>query len=109
MFTLDQRTEISRAFDAGNYANAYTSADLDDHDIDAMVGHERAAFVLGFFSSYSLDEIGADRETYDECYFSSAGRAVVGAGFCDDRSDEYRAETADEWPAMPSGVAYLDE
>jgi hypothetical protein len=52
--------------------------------------------VLGFFSSYSLDEIGSDREIFDECYWSPAGRYVVNeAKYCDARDDEYEAE-ADE-------------
>lgn len=93
-FTLEQRDAISRAFDAGNYANAYESTDLDDHDLDDMSEHERAAFVLGFFGSYSLDEIGSDREIFDECYFSSAGQYVVKvAGYTDDRAEEYSAES----------------
>ena len=91
--TLDEGTEISRAYDRGNYANAYTSTDLDDFDLDEMKPHERAPFVLGFFSSYSLDEIGSDREIFDDCYSSPAGRYVVNvAKYTDDRADEYKAE-----------------
>lgn len=93
-FNLDEQTEIRRAFDAGNYANAYETNDLDECGIDEMSEHERAAFVLGFFATYSLDEIGSDREIYDECYGSDAGRAVIAAGYCDDRADEYQAELA---------------
>jgi len=96
-FTLEQRTEMSSAFDAGNYANAYESTDLDDHDVDEMSEHERAAFVLGFFGTYTLDEIGSDREVFDEAYFSPAGRYVVEvAKYTDDRVDEYAAESANE-------------
>lgn len=94
-FTLDEQTEISRAFDSGNYANAYESTNLDDHDLDEMKPHERAAFVLGFFGSYSLDEIGSDREIFDEAYFSPAGLYVVNvARYTDDRAEEY-AEDSD--------------
>lgn len=93
--TLDERTEISQAFDAGNYANAYESTDLESFDLDEMDAHERVAFVLGFFGSYSLDEIGSDREIFDECYFSEVGRYVVGiAKYTDDRTEEY-AECAE--------------
>lgn len=89
-FTLDERTEISHAFSAGNFANAYETQDLDACDLDEMKPHERAAFVLGFFSSYSLDEIGSDREEFDECYASPAGTYVVHvAKYCDAREDEY--------------------
>lgn len=89
-FTLDERDEMSRAFSAGNYANAYDSTDLDDFDISNDKEHERAAWILGFFSSYTLDEIGSDREVYDEYYFSDAGQYVVNvAKYCDARVDEY--------------------
>jgi hypothetical protein len=89
-FTLDERTEIGRAFSRGNYANAYESTDLESFDLDEMSAHERSAFVLGFFGSYALDEIGSDREIFDECYFSDAGRYVVNvAKYTDDRADEY--------------------
>lgn len=93
-FTLDERTAISQAFSRGNYANAYETNDLDECEIDDMPDHEHAAFVLGFFSSCSLDEIGSDRDTFDECYWSDAGRAVIAAGYCDDRADEYQADLA---------------
>ncbi len=93
---LEQKEAISRAFDRGNYANAYESTDLEDfaEDLDEMSAHERAAFVLGFFGSYSLDEIGSDdRDMFDECYFSDAGQYVVHvAGYVDDRADEYAKE-----------------
>jgi len=91
--TFDQRTEISRAFDAGNYAHAYETEDLAETDVEDMQPHERAAFVLGFFGSLTLDEIGSDREAFDEAYFSPTGRYVVEvAKYTDDRTDEYRAE-----------------
>lgn len=93
-FNLDEQTEISRAFSAGNYANAYETTDLDACNLDDMEPHERAAFVLGFYSSYSLDEIISDREIFDESYHSDAGQFVVNvAGYCDSRADEYREET----------------
>ena len=96
-FTLGQRFEMSRAFDAGNYANAYDTQDLSTCEIDEMSQHERAAFVLGFFGSYSLDEIGSDREVYDECYWSPAGQYVVKvAKYTDDRASEYLAESQPE-------------
>jgi hypothetical protein len=92
-WTVDEMTAINQAFSAGNYGNAYESTDLGAFDeLDAMSAHEHAAFVIGFYSSYSLDEID-DRELFDEAYFSAAGRYVVNvAGYADDRSDEYAAE-----------------
>jgi hypothetical protein len=96
-FNLDERTAISHAFHRGNYANAYESRNLDDHDLDDMTEHERSAFVLGFFGSYSLDEIGSDREIFDECYASPAGLYVIKvAKYTDDRTDEYTAEAGDD-------------
>ncbi len=97
-FTLRKRTEMSRAFDRGNYANAYESTDLAAFKVDAMPEHMRAAFVLGFFGSYTLDEIGADdREAFDEAYHSPAGRYVVEvAKYTDSRAEEYAAEMAGE-------------
>lgn len=96
-FTLVERDAISHAFDWGNYAHAYESTDLDDYDLDSLPDHERAAFILGFFSSLTLDEIGIDREVFDKCYWSRAGRYVVGvAKYTDDRADEYAAESAED-------------
>lgn len=101
MFTLDEKTEISHAFDAGNYASAYETTDLEyalEHV--ELKDHERAAFVLGFFGSYALHEI-SDREIFDECYFSDAGRYVVReARYCDSRDEEY-AEESDATPSLP--------
>ena len=92
MLTLAQKDEISRAFSAGNFADVYETNDLDNTHVEDLPAHERAAFVLGFFSSYSLDEIGSDREIFIECYFSETGIHIVNAGYCDDRAEEYAAE-----------------
>ena len=91
-FTLDEKTEMSRAFARGNFVNAYESTNLEDFALDAMLEHERSAFVLGFFGTYELNEI-CDREIFDEAYFSDAGKYVVRvARYTDDRTDEYREE-----------------
>lgn len=53
---LQVKTERSRAFDRGNYAAAYESevcrvpVEYDEH--------ERAGYILGFYSSFELREIG---------------------------------------------------
>ena len=93
-WTVDERTEMSRAFDAGNLGNAFESTDLEDFELSDMSEHERAAFVLGFFASYELSEIGgSDRDTFDEAYWSGPGQYVVNvAGYCDSRADDYTAE-----------------
>lgn len=97
-WTLDEQTAMARAFDRGNYANAYESTDLESAlDCVEFKPHERAAFVLGFFASSGLDEIGSDREIYDECYWSDAGQYVVNvARYIDSRDDEYAAEMGEE-------------
>lgn len=92
-FTVDEKTEIGNAFAAGNYASAYEGPELPD-DLDGMPEHERAAFILGFYSSCELHEIG-DREEFDAAYHSDAGRYVVDvAGYCEDRDEDYRSEVA---------------
>lgn len=95
-FTRDECTAISQAFSSGNNANAYGSTNLENFDVDAMPEHTRAAFVLGFFASYSLDEIDSEhRELFDECYRSPAGRYVVEiARYTDSRTAEYAAESS---------------
>lgn len=92
-WTIEDQSAMARAFDAGNYASAYETTDIDACDeADDMTAHEHAAFVLGFYASCALDEVG-DRELFDEAYFSEAGRYVVSvAGYCEDRSDEYAIE-----------------
>lgn len=93
MLTLEQKIEISRAFSAGNFADAYETNDLDNTHVEDLSPHERTAFVLGFFAGYTLDEIGSDRELFDECYFSEVGQYVVNeAKYCDDRAEEYAEE-----------------
>ena len=93
MLSNEQKTEISRAFNAGNFADAYETNDLDNTHLEDLPKHERAAFVLGFFASYSLDEIGSDREIFDECHYSETGKYIVNeAGYCDDRTEEYKLE-----------------
>jgi hypothetical protein len=95
--TLEEADAISKAFDAGNYGNAYESTDLESFDVEDMPEIERAAFVLGFFGSYSLDEIGSDREIFDAAYWSPAGQYVITiAKYCDDRKDDYQAEEAEQ-------------
>lgn len=96
-WTLDERTEMSRAFSRGNYANAYESTNLEDFDIDDMTDHERAAFLLGFFGSYELSEMGFDeREAFDEAYWSPAGQYVVHeAQYTDARDEDYQKESGE--------------
>ncbi len=68
--TADLHQALSRGFDSGNYANAYTSEDFDqaweaEDDEDRNESDERvfkhpafkSAFLIGFFGSYEEDEI----------------------------------------------------
>lgn len=92
--TLDEKTAIGHSYDRGNYDSAYAGQEI-NHDLVAdMKPHNRAAYVLGFFSSYTLDEMcSEDREIFDECYFTPVGQYIVHVvGYCDDRADEYAAE-----------------
>ena len=73
---------LSEGFDAGNYANAYDSTDLDDFE-DKLEGRAPAyvgGFVLGFYSSYAPHEINDDR--YDDAR-RKYGRLARQHGFID--------------------------
>ena len=86
-FTLDEKAAMSHGFSAGNYANAYKSTDLERFDLDSVTEHYRVAFVLGFYSSYELDEIPYRME-YEAAYLSCAGQYVVKvACYCDPHDD----------------------
>ncbi len=61
--------DISRGFDAGNYGNAYDSTDYEQALAKLSMNRSAeyvAAFTLGFFSSYEIDEMGEHAETYLE-------------------------------------------
>lgn len=78
----------SRSWDAGNYANAYVSTDLEtaweiaegeeeeDRPEDAPPGLSRKGFVLGFFSSYEDHEI--PEEHLDEALAARGGPNAYG-------------------------------
>jgi hypothetical protein len=83
--------DIRRGFDAGNYANAYETTDLSEALAKLSPNRSTeyvAAFTLGFFSSYSLPEMGSDVEAYQEAYFSETGKACLAAGYVDIRAAE---------------------
>lgn len=79
-------TDISRGFDAGNFANAYQSHDL-EHCLERLSincsAEYIAAFTIGFFSSYSESEIGSDFDAYLEA-FGLVGARCIAAGYIDD-------------------------
>jgi hypothetical protein len=73
---LQSREDLSRGFSRGNYGNAYESQDWEtwSESLDGESIAYRNGALLGFFSSYELDEIGDEilseevaalRATYD--------------------------------------------
>jgi hypothetical protein len=97
-WSLDHKDAMSRAFDAGNDANAYETRSLAKawriFTREHGVMHRECtwpAFVIGFFGTYALTEIvGSDRDIFDAAYRSAAGRYVVEvAKYADSRGDEY--------------------
>lgn len=81
--------DVSRGYSRGNYANAYETEDYEAavERIAEKGADYVAAFTLGFFSSYTLDEMGIHREAYEEAYFSRAGRRALALGYLDRESE----------------------
>jgi hypothetical protein len=99
---LEGPEAVSQGFDAGNYANSYDCEDLEsaleDYGLSDRTSTDtfRASFILGFFASYTLEEIPqSDREEYDSAYFSAAGKHAIACGYFESRADEYTKETED--------------
>ena len=95
--STDRDLNISHGFDAGNYANAYDTQNLEDAwaQRNALLESEDwgAAFLLGFFSSYELHEIPGDaRDRFDEAYYSDAGQRVLELGYTESRRNDYVCE-----------------
>ena len=84
--------DISRGFDAGNYAHAYESEDLDVVLEDNAEGETQAyrdGFILGFFSSYELTEIPSPHyDTYVEAACGPHGQIGVKLGWFEDPLEE---------------------
>jgi hypothetical protein len=98
---------VSRAFDDGNYANAYETNDYDDAierlalTLEKRCREElrdsyRAAFTLGFFGSYELSEMGEHADAYREAYAHPGGQECVRAGYCDAR-EASELESDGDW------------
>ncbi len=87
---LARDADLSRGFDAGNYDAAYVSTDYETALAKRGQRSEayRAAYVLGFFSSHSYDEIGSDIEAFDEVLSSSDGQRCIELGYVDRFNDE---------------------
>ncbi len=70
--------QISRGFDAGNYANAYETTDYDRALASLSPNRAKAyvaAFTLGFFGSYEPGEMGSYLEAVEQAYALVGKRA----------------------------------
>lgn len=77
---MTRRTDeqISRGFDAGNYANAYETTDYDRALASLSMNRSaayKAAFTLGFFGSYEPHEMGSHLEAVQEAWALVGKRA----------------------------------
>lgn len=77
---MSKRTDeqISRGFDAGNYANAYETTDYDRAIASLSMNRSKAyvaAFTLGFFGSYEPHEMGSHLEAVQEAWALVGKRA----------------------------------
>ena len=92
-------TQLSKGFDAGNYSSKYETEDLDEgmaHRKEVRSAPFRVAFILGFFSSFTYEEV-PDRfkQVYAEAYHSPQGHAVLEQGWIDPREDVPREDLRD--------------
>lgn len=97
---MTEQDDLSRGFDAGNYANAYTSDCLasswlvqedgvdDDSDLPLPKPY-RAAFVIGFFATYEYAEIPEEHREEHEAALTKYGAAMRAQGIAvrDDAAD----------------------
>lgn len=71
--------QISRGFDAGNYANAYETTDLGKALAGLSMNRAKAyvaAFTLGFLADRSDAEMGSHAEAYTEAFSLVGPRAL---------------------------------
>lgn len=83
---LMSNTDLSQGFDAGNYAAAYETSDYSEAIARLSLNRSPAyhvAFTLGFFSSYTLEEIGEDLDAYMRALGSPAGKRCLELGYLD--------------------------
>ena len=70
--------QIHRGYDAGSYANAYETADLKAGLARLSMNRSEvytASYILGFLSTYELDEMGSAQDAYLEAFESVGQRA----------------------------------
>jgi hypothetical protein len=94
---LNTDTLIRHGFTAGSYCNAYETQSLTDATYRITPSQEnyatvafRQAFILGFFSTYTLDEIGVHEHTYLDAYNSPTGKRCLELGFIEAEAEPER-------------------
>lgn len=88
---------LSHGFDAGNYASAYQTTDgaaaLEALAIPAEhAAHAaayRAAFMLGFYSSHEIDEMGEQADAYLEALRGPHGQRCAAIGIAVPTEDDF--------------------
>lgn len=84
--SANRDTLLSRAYDAGNFCNAYETENYSKAKLIRRVDQKspdyRAAFILGFFSSYEIHEM-SHPDSYQAALDSEAGQRCVELGFVD--------------------------
>ena len=105
---MSQRDDdISRGFDAGNYANAYETTCLETALAKLSPNRSadyESAFILGFFSSYEPHEMGAAEEDYALAYEAVGCRAcelgIAVAPPLDDDDDHWCRNCGSDRPCL---------
>lgn len=85
-------TDLSRGFDAGNYAAVYETSDYSEAIARLSLNRSPAyhvAFTLGFFSNYTLEEIGEDLDAYMRALGSPAGKRCLELGYLDPEESKH--------------------
>lgn len=94
--TVTRRTDeqISRGFNAGNYANAYETTDYDRALASLSMNRSaayKAAFTLGFFGSYEPHEMGSHLEAVQEAW-ALVGKRAKEIGIATDEPIDVRGD-----------------
>jgi hypothetical protein len=83
---IERDRTLTRAFEGGNYANAYEGDDYSRHE-DTIAGFSadyRVAFTLGFFATYERHEVPYEHAvTYEEAMAHPASERLRELGLLD--------------------------
>ena len=105
------KLSISRGYDAGNYANAYETTDYERALAKLSPNRSAAyvaAFTLGFFGSYTADEMGSHHEAYNEAQ-ALVGKRARELGIAVNDAVDYSGEgthTSMTYGVMPDRDAF---